>query len=207
MTTGHALGCCLATHAWVAQAHGDAMGMLVWLNQTGYTALQQCGRASLLMQLQDHLSMQSLETPAQWRLLDAGLDATDPHTISQLLQAPRPSQVEPNNECVKNGLWTLSLRLPPDLVQFDNHFRQTPIFPGVMQVGLALALAAPRLGTSKYCRDMEALKFQRLLRPGDDLQLRLWFEEAPDTERGKLHFTYTMGTTHCSSGRLRVSRE
>jgi 3-hydroxymyristoyl/3-hydroxydecanoyl-(acyl carrier protein) dehydratase len=95
--------------------------------------------------------------------------------------------------------------LPSDLILFDDHFRTAPVLPGVVQVAWALALAAPRLGTSNHCREMEALKFQRLLRPGDRLQLDLHYEDEPGTTLGKLHFAYRLAGQHCSSGRLRVT--
>lgn len=99
-----------------------------------------------------------------------------------------------------DGAWVLRLRVPPELAHFPGHFPGAPVVPGVLQVQWALALAAPRLGIPPHCREMEALKFQRLLRPGDvvELELRL------DSGRGKLHFAYRLDEAHCSSGRLRV---
>lgn len=114
------------------------------------------------------------------------------------MNAPRAAELL--DECVTDGTWTLRLRLPPALAHFAGHFPGAPVLPGVLQVQWALALAAPRLGIAPRCREMEALKFQRLLRPGDvvELELRL------DAARGKLHFAYRLDGAHCSSGRLRV---
>lgn len=99
-----------------------------------------------------------------------------------------------------DGSWLLQLRIPPGLPHFAGHFPGAPVLPGVLQLQWALALAAPRLGLAPRCREMEALKFQRLLRPGDtpELELRL------DAARGKLHFAYRLHGQPCSSGRLRV---
>jgi 3-hydroxymyristoyl/3-hydroxydecanoyl-(acyl carrier protein) dehydratase len=114
------------------------------------------------------------------------------------MNAPRAAELL--DERVADGTWTLRLRLPPALAHFAGHFPGAPVLPGVLQVQWALALAAPRLGVAPRCREMEALKFQRLLRPGDvvELELRL------DAARGKLHFAYRLDGAHCSSGRLRV---
>lgn len=101
---------------------------------------------------------------------------------------------------LRDGTWVLRLRIPPGLAHFPGHFPGAPVVPGVLQVQWALALAAPRLSIAPHCREMEALKFQRLLRPGDVVQLELRL----DRERGKLHFTYRLDDMHCSSGRLRV---
>ena len=93
---------------------------------------------------------------------------------------------------------TLQLRVPTDLAYFPGHFPQAPVLPGAVQVAWALRLAASRLGTSPHCREMEALKFQRLLQPGDRVTLTLHH----DGVRGKLHFAYREGGTAYSSGRL-----
>ncbi|AND68985.1 acyl-CoA synthetase [Dyella thiooxydans] len=104
------------------------------------------------------------------------------------------------DERTHDGTWLLDLRIPPELAHFPGHFPGAPVVPGVLQVQWALALAAPRLAIAPHCREMEALKFQRLLRPGDVVQLELRL----DRERGKLHFAYRLDDQHCSSGRLRV---
>jgi 3-hydroxymyristoyl/3-hydroxydecanoyl-(acyl carrier protein) dehydratase len=45
---------------------------------------------------------------------------------------------------------------------------------------------------------MEVLKFQQLVRPGDEVQLHLRF----DPVRSKLYFAYRNETATCSSGRI-----
>ena len=93
---------------------------------------------------------------------------------------------------------TLQLQVPADLAYFPGHFPRAPVLPGAVQVAWALQLATARLGTSAQCREMEALKFQRLLQPGDHVTLTLRL----DRVRGKLHFAYREGDTAYSSGRL-----
>jgi len=93
---------------------------------------------------------------------------------------------------------TLQLQVPADLAYFPGHFPRAPVLPGAVQVAWALQLAAARLGTSAQCREMEALKFQRLLQPGDHVTLTLRLDRA----LGKLHFAYREGDTAYSSGRL-----
>lgn len=93
---------------------------------------------------------------------------------------------------------TLHLQVPADLAYFPGHFPQAPVLPGVVQVDWALRLAASRLGTPPHCREMEALKFQHLLQPGDWVTLTLRHDRAS----GKLHFAYREGETAYSSGRL-----
>jgi len=93
---------------------------------------------------------------------------------------------------------TLQLQVPADLAYFPGHFPQAPVLPGATQVAWVLQLAAARLGTPLQCREMEALKFQRLLQPDDRVTLTLRIDRA----RGKLHFAYREGDTAYSSGRL-----
>lgn len=98
----------------------------------------------------------------------------------------------------EGGECTLRLSIPADLDFFPGHFPQALVLPGVAQVAWALRLAASRLGTSPRCHEMEALKFQHLLQPGDTVTLVLRHDRA----RGKLHFAYREGDVAYSSGRL-----
>ena len=70
--------------------------------------------------------------------------------------------------------------------------------PGVAQIGWALALAKRDLRPGLRFAGMEALKFQRLLRPGDSAVLALKWDEA----RQKLYFAVSVGGAPCSSGRV-----
>lgn len=206
---------CLRGHPWLAQVHACPAGALLLLSQAGQDELRRAGRQALLDQLRQQLVAQALDPPQEWRLLDAAPGPLDRDAITQRVQTARPDRLTPQAEREQDGSWILTLPLPFDLIQFDDHFQHTPVLPGVLQAGWALALAAPRLGTSPRCREMEALKFQRLLRPGDRLELSLRFEPDADhaapaqshaTVPGKLHFAYRLDGAHCSSGRLRVAR-
>ena len=206
MTSAGRLSGALDGHPWLTCARASDVGVLLVLNACGHAELHRQGRQSLLDGLQAHLTTQGLPSPPHWRLLDAMPDTMEPATVVQLLKTPRPRVATPITEHQLDGDWILNLRLPLELVHFDDHFRKAPVLPGVVQLSWALALAAPRLGTSSDCREMEALKFQRPLRPGDQLELRLRYEHEPGPERGKLHFGYHRDGAHCSSGRLRVAR-
>lgn len=206
MTTAERISGALGGHPWLTNAWASDAGVLLLLNASGHAELHRQGRQCLLDSLQAHLTTQRLPSPRDWRLLDAAPDVMDAAAIVRLWQTPRPLIATPSAEQRVDGGWKLSLRLPLDLVHFDHHFRNAPVLAGVVQVGWALALSAPRLRTSPRCREMEALKFQRLLRPGDHLQLSLRYEDEPGAERGKLHFAYHLDGAHCSSGRLRVAQ-
>ncbi|ANN78477.1 AMP-binding protein [Bordetella flabilis] len=92
----------------------------------------------------------------------------------------------------------LHLEVPLDLVQFSGHFPDTPVVPGVVQIEWAMGLARRLLSPSLGFHGMEALKFQRLLRPGDAVELVLTWHAG----RGKLYFEYRLAGQPCSSGRI-----
>ena len=70
--------------------------------------------------------------------------------------------------------------------------------PGVVQVDWALSLGRQLMNLPEKFAGMEVLKFQQLVRPGDEIQLHLRFDPA----RGKLYFAYRNETATCSSGRI-----
>lgn len=198
----------LMNHPWVKTAQASPAGMLLQLSADGVNALRRHGRQPVLDALQTHLTDAACALPPVWRLLDDLPAHLAPPSIEQALAQPRPSRAIVLGESETAGRWTLTLQLPLELVQFDGHFATAPVLPGVVQIGWALAEAAPRLGTSRHCREMEVLKFQHLLHPGDRVALSLWFAAAADDDRrGKLHFSYHLDGRHCASGRLLVERD
>lgn len=101
-------------------------------------------------------------------------------------------------QSASDGEWSLQLSVPPDLAYFSGHFPKAPVLPGVVQVEWALNLGRQLLKLDGAFAGMEVLKFQQLVRPGDEIQLHLRF----DAERGKLYFAYRNDTATCSSGRI-----
>jgi len=112
--------------------------------------------------------------------------------------APRVRQPEVINQQVIDGVLHLDLNVPADLAYFSGHFPSAPVLPGVVQVDWAMALGQRLLDLPPKFAGMEVLKFQQLIRPGDDISLTLRF----DAERGKLYFTYRNSDAACSSGRI-----
>jgi 3-hydroxymyristoyl/3-hydroxydecanoyl-(acyl carrier protein) dehydratase len=187
-----------AGHPWIARRYrADDAGVALCPSVQGIAALQRIGRLAWIQQL---ATACQLTAPAErWRLLDSAADTLDDAQIDALLQAPRPLLPTVRDEtCAADGQLILQLRVPLELQHFDGHFASAPVLPGVLQVGWALALAAPRLGTPPTCVAIEALKFQQFLRPGDAAELTLQLHPAS----GKLHFAYRHAERAYSSGRL-----
>ena len=202
----------LANHPWVADARfgvvqqGRAfLGALVALDPAGIHALRNQGRRAVTDALRQHLSghCEAIALPRRWRLVDqlpySSQGKLAQATVDALIDAPRPTRVEPLSAREQDGEWQLELEVPLDLAHFTGHFPHTPVLPGVVQIDWAQHLARtliadlpPRFG------GMEVLKFQQLVRPGDRLQLALRFDAA----RGKLYFAFRNGEAACSSGRI-----
>ncbi|MDI2593382.1 AMP-binding protein [Pseudomonas sp. 681] len=201
----------LMAHAWVAEArlgvvqeNRASLGALLVLSESGLHALRNQGRRTLTQELRQHLGQhcEALALPRRWRLLrQLPLNAQGklPQAeVETLLLAPRPKAPQVLEQVETNGEWSLQLAVPPDLAYFSGHFPQTPVLPGVVQVDWALNLGQHLMQLPEKFAGMEVLKFQQLVRPGDEIQLHLRF----DQERGKLYFAFRNETATCSSGRI-----
>ena len=201
----------LAAHDWVAEArlgvvqeNRASLGALLVLSESGLFALREHGRRGLTETLRKHLSQhcEALALPRRWRLLrqmplnsQGKLAQAD---VEALLLAARPKAPEVLEQSASDGEWSLQLSVPPDLAYFSGHFPKAPVLPGVVQVEWALNLGRQLLKLDGAFAGMEVLKFQQLVRPGDEIQLHLRF----DAERGKLYFAYRNDLATCSSGRI-----
>ncbi|KPA94735.1 AMP-binding protein [Pseudomonas asplenii] len=201
----------LLEHPWVAEARLGVvqenrayLGALLVLSAKGLHTLRNQGRRALTEALRQHLlkHCEALALPRRWRLLrQMPLNAQGklPQAeVQALLQAPRPKSPEVLGQSETDGEWLLQLAVPPDLAYFSGHFPVTPVLPGVVQVDWALELSRERLELPAKFAGMEVLKFQQLVRPGDQIELSLRFDQA----RGKLYFAFRNGEAACSSGRI-----
>jgi acyl-coenzyme A synthetase/AMP-(fatty) acid ligase/3-hydroxymyristoyl/3-hydroxydecanoyl-(acyl carrier protein) dehydratase len=206
----------LVAHEWVAEArlgvvqeNRASLGALLVLSEAGLFALREHGRRSLTETLRQHLRQhcEALALPRRWRLVrqlplnsQGKLPQAD---IETLLIAPRAKAPQVLEQVETEGEWSLQLSVPPDLAYFSGHFPKAPVLPGVVQVEWALNLGRQLLNLTGPFAGMEVLKFQQLVRPGDEIQLHLRF----DPERRKLYFAYRNDTATCSSGRILLGVE
>lgn len=201
----------LETHDWVnevrlgvVQENRASLGALVVLSDSGLDTLLNQGRRALTHQLREYLRphCEAIALPRRWRLLrQLPLNAQGklPQAeVEALLLAPRTQEPELLSQQHVDGEWRLELIVPPDLAYFSGHFPQAPVLPGVVQVDWALSLGQRLLDLPPRFAGMEVLKFQQLVRPGDQVTLTLRF----DAERSKLHFAYRNAEAACSSGRI-----
>lgn len=201
----------LVSHEWVSEArlgvvqeNRASLGALVVLSDAGLHALRNQGRRNLTQTLRQHLSghCEAIALPRRWRMLrQLPLNAQGklPQAeVQALLMASRGLDPEVLEQQNIDGEWHLQLSVPPDLAYFSGHFPKVPVLPGVVQVNWAMALGQRLLDVPPKFAGMEVLKFQQLVRPGDQISLTLRF----DTERSKLYFAFRNGDAACSSGRI-----
>ncbi|MFJ4154335.1 AMP-binding protein [Pseudomonas sp. NPDC089752] len=201
----------LCSHPWVAEARlgmieeGRAfLGALLVPSPAGLHALRNQGRRALVEGLRTHLAShcEALALPRRWRLLRQlplnSQGKLPQASLQALLLAPRSLAPEVLEQRREGDELHLRLTVPLDLACFPGHFPQTPVLPGVVQIDWAIALAGELLDRERRFGGMEVLKFQQLVRPGDELALTLRL----DIERGKLYFAFTCAGRPCSSGRI-----
>lgn len=201
----------LCRHPWVAEARlgmieqGRAyLGALLVPSAAGLHALRNQGRRALLETLRAHLAehCETLALPRRWRLLRQlplnSQGKLPQATLLALLLASRSMAADVLDQRRTGDELHLRLAVPLDLACFAGHFPQTPVLPGVVQIDWAIALAADLLQCEHRFAGMEVLKFQQLVRPGDELTLDLRL----DRERGKLYFHFSRAGAPCSSGRI-----
>lgn len=200
----------LMRHAYVDDARlGRPAGAarltgLVALSAAGLHALRNQGRKAVVDALRAHMSagFESLAIPRSWRFyrhLPANAQGKLPQADFDAAAGPRP--VEPVAVELPGqppGERRYALDIPYDLAHFSGHFPSAPVVPGVAQIGWAVSLAQRDLRPGLRVGDMEALKFQKLLRPGDAAVMALRWDET----KQKLYFTCTVDDAPCASGRI-----
>lgn len=158
-------------------------------------------RRALSQALSRHLatSQDAVTRPRRWRFVSAlPVNAQGKVTEAALTALFRPER--------PTATWTLrtptqaQVELPLDasLAVFDGHFPQAAILPGVAQLDWAVQLAREAFAIPSRFLRMEALKFQRVARPGDTIHLQLDWQ----AERCTLLFRYTSVHGPHASGRV-----
>ncbi len=203
---------CLMRHPHVREARLGIAGTprltaLVALTPSGVHVLRNHGRKAVIDSLRARMAgaVEPLGVPRHWRLMrDLPWNAQGKlpqDSFAAAAARPRApiAQLHATTESA-DGVREFQLRMevPLDLVHFNGHFAGMPVVPGVAQIEWAMDLARRHLGADLGFHGMETLKFQRLARPGDPLDLTLTWHPA----RAKLYFEYRSSDQPCSSGRI-----
>lgn len=198
----------LAAHPYVQDAKvlplagaRNTLAAVVVPSQAGWRRLHEAGRRGLSLPLGQHLaaSQDAVTRPRRWRFVETlPVNAQGKATEAALTALFRPERPQP--------LWLgrdersaeLALELDPSLAVFDGHFPQAAILPGVAQLDWAIRFGREAFAPPPRFLRMEALKFQRVARPGDRLTLSL--EWQPDKQT--LTFRYVSVHGPHASGRV-----
>lgn len=180
------------------------LSALIVLTAAGLHTLRNGGRRVLLDGLRRHLHgrVPQLAVPRSWRLLpQLPWNAQGKLTQAQFIELAGPRPRHPNFEVsvsLEDGTLQAKFDVPLDLPVFPGHFPRSPVVPGVLQIEWAMAQARAHVRPDLQAGNIENLKFQRLMRPGDRAMLSLRW----DHTRRKLTFSYHMAGQPCSSGRI-----
>ena len=137
--------------------------------------------------------------PRRWRFVDAlPCNAQGKVTEAALAALFRPERPEAHWTLREATRAQVELPLEPSLAVFDGHFAQAAVLPGVAQLDWAVHLARDVFALPPRFLRMEALKFQRVARPGDRIRLDLEWQ----LERRALVFRYTSVHGPHASGRV-----
>lgn len=98
------------------------------------------------------------------------------------------------------GIDNIELRLlvAADLEYFKGHFPEQAVLPGVTQLDWAVRLGCQHFGYSEAVANLEVLKFQQLILPGQEVTLSI----SNNAAKGKLTFAYSDGEHRYASGRI-----
>ncbi len=168
------------------------------------------GRPQIAALIVDEQARDPLEIRRE--LLAAGLEPMlIPRRFRRLDSLPRDPQGKLRRDLVRQLLLTpvaelplyqrldsgvFRFQVPADSVVLAGHFPGEPILPGLAQVHWAWSIAACHFTLPSAAKSLQQLKFSRVIRPGDELELH--FENVA----GSLSFRYVLQGENASSGRF-----
>lgn len=199
----------LLAHPWIADAHcglhPQHRRLAVWaaLSADGLAALCDEGRAALISALKQHLAAANdvIALPRFWRFTDAlprNAQAKIAAADFQAALARMPTEPQWREAAGDGGVLRFDGRVPVDLAYFGGHFANFPLVPGVIELQWIHRLAARFDWGRQPVPQVENLKFQQFVRPGDELTVEL----AYDAAKNRLLFKLLKAEGVCASGRM-----
>ncbi len=199
---------------WIQEAHTlvipekrDVVAVVAVLTQQGFQQLSGQGRNRFIRQLRKMLEtgFEAVVLPRKWLFVNAiplsPQGKIEHALLTSLLNVENRKLPQALNlEMTKDSI-QLGLKVPVDLIYFQDHFPSYPILPGVVQLAWAEHFGKLFFGLyhpAKSFSHLEVVKFIQIIRPGDELTLTLNWKAAP----GELHFNFSSNLGGCSSGRM-----
>lgn len=177
----------------------EQLGVVAVPSDAGWRLHDEQGRRALAEALRVGLAdvVERVALPRRWRFLpELPVNAQGKSTQARLL-----AEFDPRRPALRalqrhDAGHDLTLFIDPALPQFGGHFTGHPILPGVVQVEWAELFGRERFAIGDEFAGMEALKFQRVIMPGQRVTLSLaWVP-------GRLSFRYHSELGQHASGRL-----
>jgi 3-hydroxymyristoyl/3-hydroxydecanoyl-(acyl carrier protein) dehydratase len=170
-------------------ASSSRLGVVGVPNDAGRAVLAE-GKRALNDRLRAVLlqSVERVALPRRFRFVDrlpANAQGKTPLAALQALFRPLRPEAQWMSRDAERAVARLDVAA--DLLVFDGHFPGTPVLPGVAQVDWAVRYAAECFSLPECMLRLDALKFQRPVRPGTSLELSLHWRAADRV----LGFVYT----------------
>jgi acyl-CoA synthetase (AMP-forming)/AMP-acid ligase II len=178
--------CALAASPWVYEARvfaldspREQLAAVIALSDDGAAALAREGKAGLSQAFRALLAdgTERVAIPRRWRFVrELPVDPqgkTTTAALAELLAETAPSLPEASLTKRTASEVQLELHIPADLVYFDGHFEGAPILPGVAQIQWAILFARAQFDIALGFKRLEAVKFNRPIRPGEVVRLSL----------------------------------
>ena len=194
----------LVTDCYIGQySKQQKQQLTAWveLNNEGIEVFRSKGRKEVIEQLKQHLAknQENSDIPRFW-LFTAKLprDSQSKINHSDFEQACAQVQTDPIwlDSYIVEDVKVFKGRVPLDLVFFKGHFPQFPLVPGVIEVQWVIDKITEFFAEEKNILRIDNLKFQKFLRPNDELELTLTWNK----EKSRMEFQLKTDNETCGKG-------
>ena len=192
----------LVTDCYIGQ-YSKQQQLTAWveLNNEGIEVFRSKGRKEVIEQLKQHLAknQENSDIPRFW-LFTTKLprDSQSKINHSDFEQACAQVETDPIwlDSYIVEDVKFFKGRVPLDLVFFKGHFPQFPLVPGVIEVQWVIDKITEFFAEEKNILRIDNLKFQKFLRPNDELELMLKWNK----EKSRMEFQLKTDNETCGKG-------
>jgi len=194
--------------ALITDDERQSLSAIVVLSDDGKEKLNEIGSFRLGRLLRNEMrdTLEQAALPRRWRFVEQiPVNAQGKRLRAGLLalfvEKWQDSKTDPEilDERVKGSIIELDLIAPSDLFQFQGHFSDQPILPGVAQVDWAVRFAKDRFALAGDIDEISQLKFRQLILPDRPITLKLDHQ----SEKMRIAFSFSHEEDVFSSGFLK----
>lgn len=187
----------LSQHSWIDNCNIYTINsqnlVYVTLSSEGIVVFREKGRSKIVAELERNLNNKIVIN--FWRFVD-----------KEHIQGNNLNEIEKLFQPIKDPIWFESIaqsnskklvgKVPLDLVYFNGHFANFPLVPGVVEMQWIIEQISLAFQINKELCRIEKLKFQKFLRPNDEIILILNWEK----ENSRVRFQLQVALETCASG-------